>query len=62
VWSAGVEVFAGHSYKELAINKLDSHPNALAHRLLANRVADHVRTVMGRQLEARSSERRAQTL
>ncbi len=40
VWSAGPEVFARYAYKDLIVNKLDSHPNALAHRLLATRIAD----------------------
>jgi GDSL-like Lipase/Acylhydrolase family len=40
VWSAGPEVFARYAYKDLIVNKLDSHPNALAHQLLASCIAD----------------------
>jgi hypothetical protein len=42
VWPAGPEVFARHAYPDLIVNKLDSHPNALAHRLLATRIADQL--------------------
>jgi hypothetical protein len=38
IWPAGPEVFAGHAYNDLIVNKLDSHPNALAHHLLAARI------------------------
>lgn len=39
IWPAGQEVFSGHAYKDLVVNKLDSHPNELAHRLLADNIA-----------------------
>jgi hypothetical protein len=39
IWPAGSEVFSTYSYKDLVVNKLDSHPNALAHQLLADHIA-----------------------
>jgi hypothetical protein len=36
IWPAGPEIFDTYSFKNLVVNKLDSHPNALAHQLLAD--------------------------
>ena len=44
IWSAGSELFAKHPYKALIVNKLDSHPNALAHRLLADGIVARLQT------------------
>jgi hypothetical protein len=51
VWPAGPEVFARHAYHDLIVNKLDSHPNALAHRLLATRISDQLNGVVGDQIQ-----------
>jgi lysophospholipase L1-like esterase len=42
IWPAGQEAFAAHANENLVVNKLDSHPNELAHRLLAASIADRV--------------------
>ncbi len=39
IWPAGPKVFSTYSYKDLVVNKLDSHPNAVAHQLLAAHIA-----------------------
>ncbi|HET6675356.1 MAG TPA: SGNH/GDSL hydrolase family protein [Nitrospiraceae bacterium] len=44
IWSAGSELFAKHPYKALIVNKLDSHPNALAHRVLADGIVARLQT------------------
>lgn len=45
IWPAGQEVFGGHAYEDLVVNGLDSHPNELAHRLLADNIADRMQIV-----------------
>lgn len=47
IWPAGQEVFAGHVYEHLVVNRLDSHPNELAHRLLAASIAERVHVAWG---------------
>lgn len=47
IWRAGQEVFSSHAYKDLIVNKLDSHPNELAHRLLADTIANRVQIALG---------------
>lgn len=47
VWPAGQEVFAGHAYESLVVNRLDSHPNELAHQLLADSIAERVPVAWG---------------
>ena len=51
IWPAGPEVFSGHAYKDLIVNMLDSHPNELAHQLLADRIADRVQVAMETHLQ-----------
>jgi hypothetical protein len=51
IWTAGPEVFARHAYKDLIVNKLDSHPNALAHRLLATRIANRLSIAMQNEVQ-----------
>lgn len=57
IWPAGQEVFSGHAYKDLVVNKLDSHPNELAHQLLADSIADRVQVALGRQVQAELNTR-----
>ena len=38
VWSV-MDAFAGHTFSDLRVNALDAHPNELANRLLAERLA-----------------------
>lgn len=51
IWPAGPDVFSGHAYKDLVVNKLDSHPNELAHHLLASSIAGRVQVAMGEQFQ-----------
>ncbi|WP_447598974.1 SGNH/GDSL hydrolase family protein [Nitrospira sp. Nam80] len=51
VWPAGPEVFARHAYSDLIVNKLDSHPNAIAHQLLAARIANPLHSVLQRNVQ-----------
>ncbi len=51
IWTAGPDVFSGHAYKDLVVNKLDSHPNELAHHLLASSIAGRVQVAMGEQVQ-----------
>ena len=51
IWPAGAEVFSGHAYKDLIVNTLDSHPNELAHQLLADRIADRVQVALEGHLQ-----------
>ena len=58
IWPAGPEVFSGHVYKDLIVNMLDSHPNELAHQLLADRIADRVQVALETHLQNQAPSER----
>lgn len=42
IWPTRQEIYAGHACEHLVVNRLDSHPNELAHPLLAAGIAGRV--------------------